>query len=90
MLELQVEKVSQTYAKLSHACSLIYLTLHHLDEIHFLYHYSLEFLLDIFTDVLKSSQLSGVTDYDQRLSVIVNNLFQVSRLRPPPSSSTRV
>lgn len=68
--------------KLAHACSLIYLTLHHLDEIHFLYHYSLEFLLDIFTDVLKSSQLNGVSDYDQRLTVIINNLFQVRSSQP--------
>lgn len=73
----EVELVSQKYVRLSHACSLIYLMLHHLDEVHFLYHYSLDFLLDIFTDVLKSPQLENVSDHDERLAIITSNLFQV-------------
>lgn len=44
---------------------------------HFLYNYSLEFLLEIFTYVLKSSDLEGVKDYDKRLSIITSNLFKV-------------
>lgn len=51
--------------------------LHHLYEVHFLYHYSLEFILDIFTVVLKSAQLESISDYDQRLTIITSNLFQV-------------
>lgn len=74
----EVEKVSQQYAKLAHACSLIYLTLYHLHEIHFLYRFSLEFLLDIFTDVLKSPELDAAKEPAKRLSIIVNSLFQVS------------
>ncbi|KAL3112905.1 hypothetical protein niasHT_015611 [Heterodera trifolii] len=73
----EVEIVSQKYYKLANACSLIYLMLHRLDEIHLLYNYSLDFLLDIFTTVLKSPQLGNVKDYDARLSIILQNLFSV-------------
>lgn len=74
----EVEIVSQKYVNLAHACSLIYLTLHHLDEVHFLYHYSLDFIIDIFDYVLNNaSQLEGVTEYGKRLEIITNTLFQV-------------
>ncbi|KAL3074128.1 hypothetical protein niasHT_033336 [Heterodera trifolii] len=73
----EVEIVSQKYYKLANACSLIYLMLHRLGEIHLLYNYSLDFLLDIFTTVLKSPQLGNVKDYDARLSIILQNLFSV-------------
>ncbi|KAL3097516.1 hypothetical protein niasHS_003964 [Heterodera schachtii] len=51
--------------------------LNRLDEIHLRYNYSLDFLLDIFTTVLKSPQLGNVIDYDARLSIILQNLFSV-------------
>ncbi|KAL3100094.1 hypothetical protein niasHS_000705 [Heterodera schachtii] len=73
----EVEIVSQKYYKLANACSLIYLMLHRLGEIHLLYNYSLDFLLDIFTTVLESPQLGNVKDYDVRLSIIFQNLFSV-------------
>lgn len=63
--------------KLANACSQIYMTLHHLDEVHLLYNYSLDFLLDIFTNVLKSPKLSNVRDYDNRLKIILQDLFSV-------------
>ena len=74
----EVEIVSQKYVNLAHACSLIYLTLHHLDEVHFLYHYSLDFIIDIFDNVLKTSRLNDVADHEKRLDIITNTLFQVS------------
>ncbi|KAL3113938.1 hypothetical protein niasHT_017888 [Heterodera trifolii] len=73
----EVEIVSQKYYKLANACLLIYLMLHRLGEIHLLYNYSLDFLLDIFTTVLKSPQLGNVKDHDARLSIILQNLFSV-------------
>ncbi|KAI6221986.1 Dynein heavy chain, cytoplasmic [Aphelenchoides besseyi] len=73
----EVEQVSQQYSKLAHACSLIYLKLYHLYEVHFLYRFSLDFLLDIFTDVLKSPELQSIEERGQRLNIITNNLFQV-------------
>lgn len=69
--------MSQKYIRLAHACSLIYLMLHHLDEVHFLYNYSLEFLMDMFTSALNSPQLTGVKEYDARLSTILQSLFSV-------------
>jgi len=56
------------------------MTLNGLSEVHFLYNYSLEFLLEIFTYVLKSSDLESVKDYAQRLSIITSNLFKVDSL----------
>lgn len=70
--------MSQKYIRLAHACSLIYLMLHHLDEVHFLYNYSLEFLMDMFTSSLNSPQLTGVKEYDARLSTILQSLFSVT------------
>lgn len=90
----EVERTSQVYTPLSQACSLIYFTLEQLNQvllffvlnctlirrfqIHFLYQYSLQFFLDIFTAVLSESNehLKGVTDYSQRLSIITTDLFQ--------------
>lgn len=74
----EVEQVSAQYAKLAHSCSLIYLTLYHLHEVRFLYRYSLEFLLEIFTAVLHSPDLETVKEPAQRLQVITKNLFEVS------------
>ncbi|EPY87752.1 dynein, cytoplasmic, heavy polypeptide 1-like protein [Camelus ferus] len=50
-----------------------------LNEIHFLYQYSLQFFLDIYHNVLyENPNLKGVTDHTQRLSVITKDLFQVA------------
>lgn len=69
--------MSQKYYKLANACSLIYMMLHRLDDIHLLYNYSLDFLLDIFTTVLKSHRLANVKDHDTRLLLILQELFSV-------------
>ena len=75
----EVEAVSQLYTPLSSACSSIYFTLEQLNQIHFLYQYSLQFFLDIFNAVLTGNQrLSGVTDYSQRLSTITSDIFQTA------------
>ncbi|XP_031789302.2 dynein heavy chain, cytoplasmic isoform X5 [Nasonia vitripennis] len=74
----EIETVSQQYLPLSQACSNIYFTMDSLNQIHFLYQYSLKMFLDIFTSVLtRNSKLSGVSDYVQRLSFITNDLFSV-------------
>lgn len=44
---------------------------------HFLYQYSLDFLLDMFTTALETPDLQG--DYTQRLAMITATLFKVSR-----------
>lgn len=72
----EVDAVSAQYQRLSTACSHIYHTLQQLNEIHFLYHYSLDFLVEIFTHVLKTPELSSTTDYAKRLRIITTSLFQ--------------
>ncbi|XP_067011460.2 dynein heavy chain, cytoplasmic isoform X2 [Anabrus simplex] len=74
----EIETVSQQYMPLSQACSNIYFTMDSLNQIHFLYQYSLKFFLDIFSSVLHSNpKLDGVTDYGARLAVITRSLFGV-------------
>jgi dynein heavy chain 1 len=53
-----------------------------LNQIHFLYQYSLKFFLDIFSSVLYSNpKLGSVTDYGARLAIITQDLFGVSKTR---------
>ncbi|XP_045114160.1 dynein heavy chain, cytoplasmic-like isoform X3 [Portunus trituberculatus] len=78
----EIEMVSQQYLPLSLACSSIYFTLDSLNQIHFLYQYSLHFFLDVFTDVLSNNpNIRDHTDYSRRLSIITNDLFQLTYTR---------
>ena len=73
----EVDAVSQQYMPLSQACSSIYFTLEGLNQVHFLYQYSLHFFLDIYSDVLtKNPRLDGITDPNARLSQITKDLFE--------------
>lgn len=72
----EVEQVSAQYQRLANACAAIYHTLQQLNEVHFLYRYSLDFLVDIFTCVLKTPELGQQADYTARLKVITTSLFQ--------------
>ncbi|CAH8838540.1 unnamed protein product [Trichobilharzia szidati] len=75
----EVESVSQQYVALAQSCSSIYFTLQAMNQIHFLYHYSLQFLLDIFNCVLtQNNRLKDVRDCTQRLQIITKDLFQVT------------
>ncbi|XP_016418464.1 cytoplasmic dynein 1 heavy chain 1-like [Sinocyclocheilus rhinocerous] len=75
----EVETVSQQYLSLSSACSSIYFTMEALNQMHFLYQYSLQFFLDIYHTVLyENSNLKSVSDHTQRLSHITKDLFQVA------------
>ncbi len=74
----EVDSVSQQYVPLSQACSGIYFTLDALNQVHFLYQYSLQFLLGIFNFVLTQNEhLKALDDSKQRLDVITKDLFQV-------------
>ncbi|XP_013402014.1 cytoplasmic dynein 1 heavy chain 1-like isoform X1 [Lingula anatina] len=75
----EVETVSQQYVPLAQSCSSIYFTLESLNQVHYLYQFSLHFFLDIFSAVLHdNSKLDSVKDYTKRLEVITNDLFQVT------------
>ncbi|CAB3376335.1 Hypothetical predicted protein [Cloeon dipterum] len=74
----EIEAVSQQYMPLSQACSNMYFTMDSLNQIHFLYQYSLQFFLDIFSSVLLNNpKLQNVTDYGHRLATITGDLFNV-------------
>ncbi|VDN96525.1 unnamed protein product [Rodentolepis nana] len=75
----EVDNVSQQYVPLSQACSGIYFTLDALNQVYFLYQYSLHFLLSIFNCVLtQNDNLKGVSDSKARLDIITKDLFQVT------------
>lgn len=75
----EIETVSQQYLPLSVACSNIYFTMDSLNQVHFLYQYSLKMFLDIFSTVLSNnSRLDGKSDYSERLGIITKDLFQVN------------
>lgn len=74
----EIETVSQQYFSLSVACSNIYFTMDSLNQVHFLYQYSLKMFLDIFSTVLYNNKnLDGKTDNTERLGVITRDLYQV-------------
>ncbi|XP_025833356.1 dynein heavy chain, cytoplasmic [Agrilus planipennis] len=74
----EIEAVSQQYLPLSQACSNMYFTMDSLNQIHFLYQYSLKMFLSMFGNVLLSNpHLEGITDYQARLNVIIADLFTV-------------
>lgn len=60
------------------ACSSIYFTMESLNQVHFLYQYSLKMFLDIFSSVLVCPLLNGTSDYTARLSIITEELFTVN------------
>ncbi|KAJ8394229.1 hypothetical protein AAFF_G00048120 [Aldrovandia affinis] len=75
----EVETVSQQYLSLSSACSSIYFTMEALNQMHFLYQYSLHFFLDIYHTVLyENPNLRNVSDHNQRLTLITKDLFQIA------------
>ena len=48
-------------------------------QVHFLYQFSLQFFLEIFSAILtENANLKDKKDYSQRLAVITKDLFQVS------------
>ncbi|XP_061172861.1 cytoplasmic dynein 1 heavy chain 1-like isoform X1 [Saccostrea echinata] len=77
----EVETTSQQYVPLATSCSSIYFSMEALQQVHFLYQYSLQLFLEIFHSVLQSSKLNGVKDYAARLNIITNELFQETYCR---------
>eukprot|EP00730_Choanoeca_flexa_P004836 TRINITY_DN11816_c0_g3_i1.p1 TRINITY_DN11816_c0_g3~~TRINITY_DN11816_c0_g3_i1.p1 ORF type:complete len:1768 (+),score=556.53 TRINITY_DN11816_c0_g3_i1:318-5306(+) len=81
----EIASVTSQYVPLAQKCSHIYFTLEQLHVVHFLYHYALQFFLDIFNVVLSQNpNLQGVTDPAQRLKIIVKDLFIETYTRVSP------
>ncbi|XP_065175263.1 cytoplasmic dynein 1 heavy chain 1-like [Sycon ciliatum] len=74
----EIEAVSHQYLPLATSCSSIFFMIDSLQQIHFLYQFSLAFFLDIFHVVLSNNpNLKGKTDPLARLDIIIKDLFQV-------------
>ncbi|CAF4132742.1 unnamed protein product, partial [Rotaria sp. Silwood2] len=74
----EIENVSKQYYTLSVACSSIYFTMESLNQVHFLYQYSLQFFFEMFNAIFtNNNHLINKTDPLERLQIITNDLFQM-------------
>ena len=78
----EVEQVTAEYLPLAQACSAIFFILEQLNLVNHFYQFSLRFFLDIFDYVLlHNPNLKNVSDYAQRRSILLNDLFLVAYKR---------
>lgn len=78
----EVEQVTNQYLALSQACSNIYFTMDALNQMHPLYQYSLQYFIEIFTNVLtNNTNLKDLKDSNQRLQFITRDLFNLTYYR---------
>jgi dynein heavy chain 1 len=78
----EVDAVINQYQPLSQSCSSIYFTMESLNQIHFLYQYSLHYFLDTFNTVLtQNANLKDIKDPQQRLRLITKDLFYLAYYR---------
>jgi len=72
----EIYRVSASYNNIGSACSRIYFAIDQLDQIHFLYRFSLKFFLEIFNGVLHHNpNLVNIKDPQMRLRVLQSDLF---------------
>ena len=78
----EVEQVTAEYLPLAQACSAIFFILEQLNLVNHFYQFSLRFFLDIFDYVLlHNPNLKNTSDYAQRRSILLNDLFLVAYKR---------
>eukprot|EP01114_Cavostelium_apophysatum_P023031 TRINITY_DN854_c0_g1_i2.p1 TRINITY_DN854_c0_g1~~TRINITY_DN854_c0_g1_i2.p1 ORF type:complete len:4577 (-),score=1545.65 TRINITY_DN854_c0_g1_i2:38-13768(-) len=74
----EIGRVTAEYNAMGLACSRIYFAIEQLEQIHFLYRFSLRFFLDMFFGILRQNpNLEGVKDHGERLEILVKDLFRV-------------
>lgn len=72
----EVNEVTKQYIPLAKACSALYFILDQLNLVSHFYQFSLRFFLDIFDFVLlHNPRLKGVSDAQQRLAILKQDLF---------------
>lgn len=74
----EVDEISSVYKPLALACSKIYFAMERLAELHFLYHFSLNFFLDIVRDVLDDGSKKDGSSGESRVQDLLDRLFRVS------------
>ncbi|KAJ3090057.1 hypothetical protein HK102_004799, partial [Quaeritorhiza haematococci] len=78
----EVETVTTMYTPLAHACSSIFFVMEQLSLLHHFYQFSLDFFIEIFQYILHDNPvLKGITDYNERLQVLLQELFRTSFAR---------
>ena len=81
----QIRTTEEQYRPLARNCSDIFFLLEQLCKIKFFYRHSLNFFLAIFnTTLLENKNLDGVKDADQRLKIILGDLFAEVYRRTAP------
>ncbi|KAI3378322.1 hypothetical protein SNEBB_011029, partial [Seison nebaliae] len=74
---VEVDEVAKEYAPLAQASAAIYFTMEAMSQIHYLYHYALQFFLSIFNEVISNNKnLEGITNSKDRLNIIRVDLFR--------------
>eukprot|EP01051_Picozoa_sp_SAG22_P008546 SAG22_NODE_657_length_8082_cov_7.277590_5_plen_204_part_00 len=72
----EVDAVNDYYRDFAVALSKMYFLLEGMGSLHYLYQYSLNYFLDIFSTVLKGNpNLEGVEETDKRLGIMINDMF---------------
>ncbi|KAL0081796.1 dynein heavy chain [Phycomyces blakesleeanus] len=78
----EVEQTTAVYTPLAHACSSIFFVMEQLNSIHHFYQFSLDFFYEIFEYVLHANpNLKGVTDPNERLTILSRDLFSAAYKR---------
>jgi dynein heavy chain 1 len=75
----ELESVTAQYSQFAARCSAVYFALEQLAAIHYLYQFSLDRFLGVFTHILTNNpNLAAVTDPAARLAVLNTDLFAVT------------
>lgn len=76
---VELDAVTAMYAPFATRCSAVYFALERLADVHYLYQFSLDRFLAIFTHILQANvNLAGVTDSRARLELLNADLFTVT------------
>lgn len=75
----EVNSVTSTYTPLAQACSSVFFVMEQLSFINHFYQFSLEFFMQVFDFILHGNpNLQNIKDFDQRLEILLRDLFFVS------------
>lgn len=73
----EINRISALYNPIAIFCSRIYFSMEQLDQLHFLYRFSLKFFLDIFHNLLHNNvHLQNIKEPEERLTILINDLFK--------------
>ncbi|KAJ3351758.1 hypothetical protein GGF32_004086 [Allomyces javanicus] len=74
----EIDSVTGMYTPFANACSNIFFAMEQLSHVHHFYQFSLDFFNDVFHHVLGSPEMNALKDYQQRLDVLILQLFKES------------